>query len=152
MEADYDLFHRHIHPEDHHLVGKTRAILLSGQSFQYEARLIHRDGSVHWVAAYGDQEVDQNSIPVRFYGTLQDITERKESERRLQISRDRYRLVTNNLPMIITYIDSDLTFQFSNKTFEDWFGIIPVDKSVETILGYQDLQVVKPYMERALSG
>ncbi len=50
-----------------------------------------------------------------------EIKERKEVERLLRNSEDQYRLVTNALPVLIAYIDTDFIFRFNNLAYEEWF-------------------------------
>lgn len=68
----------------------------------YEYRLLRPDGSVRWVAAHGEAIFTDDSnraSPVRYIGTIQDITERRgimtglrESEARLRLAVDAARL------------------------------------------------------------
>ena len=57
-------------------------------------RVIHKDGSIHNIAANGRVEFDQNRRPVRSMGPAQDITERKKIEKSLLEANDR--LVPSN--------------------------------------------------------
>ncbi len=91
-----------------------------------------------------------------------DITEeRKEVERRTRAEtalRDRereLRLLTDAMPVLISYIDSDKRFQFVNLVYESWFAL-PRDRIqgslVRDILGTQMFSKVEPMVDRALSG
>jgi PAS domain S-box-containing protein len=91
-----------------------------------------------------------------------DVTdERKEVERRTRAEialRDRereLRLLTDAMPVLISYIGSDKRFQFVNLVYEGWFGL-PRDKIqgalVRDILGAQMFSKVEPMVDRALSG
>jgi PAS domain S-box-containing protein len=65
-----------IHPDDRHLnedAHKTAAI--TGKLF-YETRIVHLDGSLHWVRVQGNIFFDSLQ-PYRLLGTLLDITEFK---------------------------------------------------------------------------
>ncbi len=56
-------------------------VLGSGAPFDQEYRIIRRnDGCVRWVHGLGKLEYDGNHRPVRMFGTIQDITIRKEHE------------------------------------------------------------------------
>ncbi len=59
-----------------------------------------------------------------------EITERKRAEEVLRDSRDRIRLITNNLPAGISYFDSEQRYRFVNRTLEEWY-----DRPAEEILG-----------------
>jgi diguanylate cyclase (GGDEF)-like protein/PAS domain S-box-containing protein len=54
---------------------------------------------------------------------LKDVTALKESTRRLEASERSLRMITNNLPVLIGYIDNDERYQFANATYGEWFGL-----------------------------
>lgn len=51
-----------------------------------------------------------------------EIVERKAIERQLREREDQYRRVTNALPVLIAYLDTNLCFHFVNLAYEDWFN------------------------------
>lgn len=53
---------------------------------------------------------------------LRDISQRKADEQEILTSRARLRLITDNMPVLIGYVDEQLRFQFTNRTYERWFG------------------------------
>jgi PAS domain S-box-containing protein len=84
-----------------------------------------------------------------------DITELKETERALRDSRDQLRLITDNLPVAIAYIDTDKRFRFVNRTLAEWYA-----RPAEEILGQTYWEALgelaspaaKLRMEAALAG
>jgi PAS domain S-box-containing protein len=50
--------------------------------YDVEYRILHPDGSLHWIAAKGRAEFDAAGRPVRMMGVALDITERKVAEER----------------------------------------------------------------------
>ncbi len=61
----------------------------------FEYRLLRDDGSVRWVLAYGEAifgEMDGKEQAIRFVGTIQDITDRREQEEEQRRSAQRLRL------------------------------------------------------------
>ncbi len=44
------------------------------------------------------------------------------AEAALRESEERLRLVANNVPALISYVDRDERYRFSNRTYDDWFG------------------------------
>ncbi len=84
-----------------------------------------------------------------------DITERKLAEQEAVESEERLRAITDALPVLISYVDSDQVFRFVNKTYETWF-----DRPRSEILGRRVDEVMSPEMyearrsnlERALAG
>lgn len=80
-----------IHPEDKEQAASAIAQYLAGKSdlYQVEFRLQHQSGHWIWVAEQGQVfEWDSLGSPRQMYGTLQDITRRKEREREIAYHRD----------------------------------------------------------------
>ncbi|MBC7996026.1 MAG: diguanylate cyclase [Rhizobacter sp.] len=70
-------------------------------------------------------------------------------------SEQRLRTITNNLPVLIAYIDNNQRYGFCNGTYEAWFGLDPagiVGRTVEETLGAEVYAPRKPLLERALAG
>lgn len=69
---------------------------------------------------------------------LKDVTVLKESARRLEASERSLRTITNNLPVLIGYVDHTERYTFANATYETWFGVqagsIP-GKTVREVMG-----------------
>lgn len=73
----------------------------------------------------------------------------------LRDSRDHLRLITDNLPVLISYFDTDQRFHFVNKTAQEWYG-----RREEEILGRTIKEIICPNaydqlsrdLEAALSG
>lgn len=57
-----------------------------------------------------------------FVNTYTDITERKRNEEALRDSERRIRTITDAMPALIAYVDSEQRFRFVNKPYEDWFN------------------------------
>jgi len=76
-------------------------------------------------------------------------------ERALRESEERLRLVANSVPALISYLDRDSRFRFSNRTYDDWFGI-PQERmharTVAEVFGEEIHARIKPHIERVLSG
>jgi len=69
---------------------------------------------------------------------LKDVTALKESTRRLEASERNLRTITNNLPVLIGYIDNDERYRFANATYGEWFALPPdgiVGKTVKEVMG-----------------
>ena len=106
VEAHMKSWEKLIHPDDYpkvlqlvddHLKGKTPV-------YQAEYRLRHRDGRWIWILAHGRvYEWSADGRPVRAAGIHQDITQRKEAEEALLLSREAYKNtveLTTQIPWI----------------------------------------------------
>ena len=84
-----------------------------------------------------------------------EIAERKQLEKALRKSEHQLRLITDALPVLISYVDKQQRYQFYNKAFDDWFGYSRDEvrgKYVKDTLDEKTYNKVQPYIESALSG
>src|SRR5204863_1020488 len=84
-----------------------------------------------------------------------DITERRRAEDALRDSERQLQLITDALPVCISYVDRDVRYRFVSAAYEQWFGRSKqqlVGRKVEEIIGAGAYQRVGPYIERALAG
>jgi PAS domain S-box-containing protein len=98
-EVDYDLFSEHIYPEDkafaQNAIEKAMDPLGNG-SYDIEYRILRfTDKSVRWIRAQGKVFFD-DKIPVKFIGTVLDITETKIKEEIVRINDERLRLAVES--------------------------------------------------------
>jgi PAS domain S-box-containing protein len=78
-----------------------------------------------------------------------------ESERMARRSEEQLRLMTDAMPVLISYKGTDLTYKFINKTYETFFKIESeeiVGKYIWEVIGIKGYNKVKPLFERALMG
>jgi PAS domain S-box-containing protein len=78
-----------LHPEDRHLMLEAyeRAIA-GGPRYDVDYRVLHPSGEIRYVHSEADITYDADGGPVRMFGVMQDITERKQAEERLIGYRD----------------------------------------------------------------
>ncbi|MFN6498647.1 MAG: AAA family ATPase [Nostoc sp. DedQUE01] len=73
----------------------------------------------------------------------------------LRLREQELRVITDALPVCITYVDADQRYRFANRTYEEWFhrsrGEI-LGKHICENLGEASYQVVQPYINQALAG
>ena len=90
-----------------------------------------------------------------YYLLNRDISQRRQSELTLSERENQLRLITDNIPAQISYIDSNRDFKFVNKRVEEWFGLPAnqiVDKPVKETLGEKLYATMEDYISRALAG
>ncbi|VXB91231.1 diguanylate cyclase domain-containing protein [Massilia sp. 9I] len=83
------------------------------------------------------------------------MAERERAERERAVSEKRLRLITDNLPVLISYIDREHCFRFGNATYEKWFGVSA--KKLEgmplaRLLGSEAAADISPHLEQAFGG
>ena len=79
----------------------------------------------------------------------------EEAEAALRESEERLRLIANNVPALISYVDRDQRYRYSNRTYEDWFAI-PHEgmhgRTVAEVFGDEAYGRMRPDIERVLGG
>jgi PAS domain S-box-containing protein len=84
-----------------------------------------------------------------------DISKAKQAEATLRENEKQLRMITDAVPALISYVDSEHRYQFVNRHYSGWFEI-PQEKFVGThlpeIIGEKAYQAVMPKIERVLSG
>jgi PAS domain S-box-containing protein len=68
---------------------------------------------------------------------------------------ERLRLITDSLPALISYVDRDLRYQFSNSAYGEWFDVKPeamLGKTIPELLDKTLFESRRPFIERALRG
>lgn len=146
----------HLHDLDRDRVKRhLRSILENGEDYRDEYRIIQKSGCVRWIEARARVVRDASGKAVRKYGVNIDITSRKEAEEKIQQSDDQLRLVTDSVPVLISYVDKYERFRFANETFTDWFGIPKAEvigKQSRDVFGAAAYKVLRPWINDALSG
>ena len=112
-----------LHPDDREeQLARVKSRPGQHEPFESEFRLRTMSGEYRWFLSRGRVFHDDQGNPVRRAGSLRDITERKRAEEALQESEEQLRLVTDALPILISYVDSEQRYQFNNRGYEQWFG------------------------------
>jgi PAS domain S-box-containing protein len=79
----------------------------------------------------------------------------REAERQANASAAQLRLITDAMPALIAYVDPQYRYQFTNRRYEDWFGIpsnSSLGRHVRDVLGELAYVSLLPHMAEALSG
>jgi PAS domain S-box-containing protein len=70
-------------------------------------------------------------------------------------SEERLRRLTDNLPVLVAYVDSEHRYRFNNKAYETWLGCSPDSirgAHLKDILGWMRYEAIKPFIQAALAG
>jgi diguanylate cyclase (GGDEF)-like protein/PAS domain S-box-containing protein len=78
-----------------------------------------------------------------------------EAEAAVRESEARMRLVANNVPALISYIDREQRYRFSNRTYDDWFGLAHermAGRTVAEVFGQDAYERMRAHFDRVLAG
>lgn len=96
IAVDYNLFLEHIYPEDKSLAqGAIANAMKPGGSGKYDVEyriLRYSDKAVVWIRAQGKVFFNEKREPLRFIGTVLNISDAKAKEEKIRISEERLRL------------------------------------------------------------
>lgn len=85
LSASYEAFLNVVHPEDRALVDNAFAESFEAQTpYGIECRLLFPDGRIKFVHVKGETLFDTGERAVRAIGTVQDITEQKMTQKRIE--------------------------------------------------------------------
>ncbi len=90
---------------------------------------------------------------LRVYST--DITDRKRTQEALRRTAEKFQLVSDTVPALISYVDLERRYQFCNRGYMDWFGVSPdrvIGSKMSDVLGEQAWQTAGPHIEAAFAG
>ncbi|WP_132060509.1 PAS domain-containing response regulator [Halorussus amylolyticus] len=104
---DHDQFLDYVHPADRAAVDAAWSAALDGEEYDIEHRIVTEDGETRWIRERAEVTVDDTGSPTKALGVVQDITERKEREDRLQQTSARLRALFDQSPDMINFHDSD---------------------------------------------
>jgi PAS domain S-box-containing protein len=82
-----------------------------------------------------------------------EIDVRTRTEDALRDSITRIRLIADNLPALIAYVDADQYYRFVNKRFEEWYATADmVGKDLRTVAGEAGYESIQAQVNAALAG
>ncbi|HVL75372.1 MAG TPA: PAS domain-containing protein [Noviherbaspirillum sp.] len=119
----------------------------------YERQLVLANNSVAdveiTIAPYLDRDSDDGRVIV-----VRDVSARKRIAAALHQQDQYLRVITDAVPALIAYVDSEQRYRFVNAAYEQWFGLarrVLIGSSMRDVLGAAYAQA-QPYVARALAG
>lgn len=151
--------------------------VLMNTSFYQDIVAVFREGKVaRFELEYDLSKVQHVSVPMgkslSLIGTIfpiknaegkvtnaviqhENVTEKRKAELALRQSEEQLRLITDALPILISYIDLERRYRFTNKTYQDWFGQSKEaieGRHIAEVVGEKSYENIKNYIDEALSG
>jgi PAS domain S-box-containing protein len=126
--ASYEVFLNVVHPDDRMAVNKAyRDSLENRADYSIDHRLLFADGRIKYVRECCKTDYDAQGQPVCSTGTIQDITERRESEAALRESEEKLRTLYEMFPLGIAMTDMQGRYLEFNEAFRAICGY-PADE------------------------
>ena len=91
----------------------------------------------------------------RALAIVRDVTRRRAAEDAARRADEQYRLVTDGVPVLISYVDRDERFRFVNRAYEQMFKTDRAQllgRRVRDLVGEASYVNVAPYIARVLAG
>lgn len=134
----------------------TAAMRAQPEAFRIAGRevlALRKDGTEFMVSvSFGDVQVGGRRL---FTALMHDVTESKRITEALRASESQLRQVTDTVPALIAYLDTEERFRFHNRAYEDAFGLGSEqihEKPLADVLGPQVYETVREKVQEVLSG
>lgn len=139
VDLTHEQIVRHLHPDDLHIREKAFQKAFETGILHYASRIIWNDGSIHWIEGKGKVFFNDQGVPEKMLGTVQDITEQKNSQRILYESEQKFRLLADSMPQHIWTADTNGHLNYFNQSVFTYSGL-----SLKQIMKDGWLQIVHP--------
>ena len=173
-EKDPTLWSKILHPDDkEHVLGLLKEHVRDRTPIEMEYRIVDKNGSVRWMRDKASAALNEKGEITEIHGFMEDITKSKEMEeelekcsrhleelveartRGLRESEERMRLLTDALPVLISYVDAEQHYRFNNRAYEEWFQHSRNEvtgQHIKDVLGEAAYLEIQKCVEEALSG
>jgi diguanylate cyclase (GGDEF)-like protein/PAS domain S-box-containing protein len=129
---------------------------LKGETVHGQALVIAPDGSApHTMLASGRPLRSASGRPLGAVVAMKDVTELKASRDQLELNERRLRAITDNVPVLISHLDSERRYVFANVVHQSWLGKAPelmLGRTMEEAFGAEYLAPQAEALEQALRG
>lgn len=113
----------HLHPDDMGIRDKAFKDAIANGHLSYEARLIWKDKSIHWMQGKGKVFYDVNGQAEKMIGTIQDITKERTQQLQLIENERKFRLLSDSMPQHIWTSDVEGNLNYFNKSVIEYSGL-----------------------------
>jgi len=118
-----------IHPDDLDVVDQAFAAAINpevAEPFMIEYRVIHPDGSIHWVLSRGEatfknEETGRHAVSLA--GNAADITQLKKTQSEIFESELRFRQLADSMPRIVWQATANGVVDYFNQRWTDYTGV-----------------------------
>ena len=111
-------------------------------------RIRRPDGTIRWIQSKGFSMKDAQGKTIGVAGIASDITKRQRTLEMLDS-------IINNVPALISYVDTNERYIFANSQYEEVFGVHQKDiqgLQIREVIGEENYKTAQKYIQKALSG
>jgi PAS domain S-box-containing protein len=134
LAPPYNEYLSYIHPDDREYFDNTAKNAINGKPYSIDHRIVLANGEERTVHIQSEITFDEEKVPVRIKGIVQDITERKKSEEKIQTLLNA--VESSNDAIITESLEGNITSW--NKGAEQIYGY-----SAEEVLG-KNVSILEP--------
>jgi PAS domain S-box-containing protein len=148
FNTDTEVWRNQIHPDDKNYADSCFQEVFERKSINdVNFRIIRPNGDIRYLSGSATPIVIEGEL-IKVIGVNRDITESKQSEKKLKESEARNRLFTQNVPDFLLQIDKSGKINYINKTREDLTQNDVVGSSVYSWITEGFLQKFKDKVEK----
>ncbi|WP_413161171.1 PAS domain S-box protein [Capilliphycus salinus ALCB114379] len=123
FDGVYEAWQKAIYPEDQERAYSLSQQALRGEKeYDTEFRIVHPDGSIHYIKADALIQYNEAGQAVKMIGINYEITEEKEAEMKLKEQKELLETILDNIPVMIALMDSQNNFIWVNQEWEKVSG------------------------------
>ena len=101
-----------------------------GLAFDVELKHGRKDSSSFWSKSKGQPIFNSRGELIQFFAMIEDITQKKQYDERLQIEKEKYRSIIANMNLGLLEVDKNDVITLANQSFTDISGY-----SLEELIG-----------------
>jgi PAS domain S-box-containing protein len=123
-QMSFQEFLQMIHPDDRpRVVQSVEEAVGKLRHYSVDYKILRADGEERFVHSEGEVVRDDSGRPLRAFGTVQDITERKQAENALRQSESKLRLVIDTIPAMAWIVLPTGALAFINQRWLEYSGL-----------------------------
>ncbi|WP_341733190.1 PAS domain S-box protein [Microcoleus sp. EPA2] len=120
----YEIWATGLHPDDREAIETLINQTVLGQAeYNTEFRVVHPDGSIHFIKAFGLVRYNHKGNPQKMIGVNFDISGAKKAEIQLQQSQKRYETLAEASPIGVFLTDAKGDCLYVNQTWSQTTGL-----------------------------
>jgi PAS domain S-box-containing protein len=157
-QPSQEVFLSIVYSEDRDYVSRQMGdAFMNLQASSFDFRFVRRDGEMRYGFSKYQFQIARDGTPLRIYGVVQDVTEKKIAEEALRAAHERLLFHMDNTPLGFIKWDNKMRVTAWSSQSEAIFGwteheVIDGQRSGYPMVYEEDLPWVNKIMDRLLSG